>query len=146
VIWSPLLLLAVIVNLFSSEEPKPTAQATAQATAGATTGKQEKPSSKGGFLLVAAGLFAVFVFLATFKSGGASGGASQGGGRYGSPAYSAPAGRPVWVNGRSRQDGTYVPGHYRSAPDGDPSNNWSNSPNVNPYTGKPGTHHPQNGR
>jgi hypothetical protein len=59
-------------------------------------------------------------------------------------AASSPA--PVWVNSYYRQDGTYVPGHWRSAPDGDPSNNWSNEPNVNPYTGKPGTHHPGTGR
>jgi hypothetical protein len=54
-----------------------------------------------------------------------------------------PASGPVWVNGYYRQDGTYVPGHYRTRPDGDPSNNWSNQPNVNPYTGKPGTHQPR---
>jgi hypothetical protein len=52
-----------------------------------------------------------------------------------------PAGEAVWVNGYYRNDGTYVSGHYRSAPDGDPSNNWNNAPSVNPYTGKPGTHH-----
>ncbi len=30
----------------------------------------------------------------------------------------------VYVNGYSRQDGTYVQPHYRSAPDGDSSNNY----------------------
>jgi peptidoglycan hydrolase-like protein with peptidoglycan-binding domain len=32
-----------------------------------------------------------------------------------------------------------VPPHYRSAPDGDPNNNWSSEGNVNPYTGEVGT-------
>ncbi|MFA6280231.1 MAG: hypothetical protein WC612_05520 [Bdellovibrionales bacterium] len=30
----------------------------------------------------------------------------------------------VYVNGYSRQDGTYVEPHYRSAPDGNPYNNY----------------------
>jgi hypothetical protein len=144
VLWSPFLLLAAIFNLFSTEEPKPAAHAAAQANAGAVAKKPEKTLSKGGFLVVAAGLFAVFVFLLNFNSG--SGGATPGSGGYSSPAASTPGGGPVWVNGYYRHDGTFVPGHYRTAPDGDPSNNWSNSPNVNPYTGKPGTHHPDNGR
>jgi len=42
----------------------------------------------------------------------------------------------VWVSGYTRKDGTYVKGHYRSSPDGDPTNNWSYPGNVNPYTGK----------
>ena len=146
VIWSPFMLLAAIVNLFSSEEPKLPACAAVQANAGTGTKKQGVPLSKGGFLLVAAGLFAVFVFLLNLKSGGGGGGVTHGDGGYSSPAHSAPVGGPGWVNGYHRQDGTYVSGHYRSAPDDDPSNNWSNSPNVNPFTGKPGTHHPTNGR
>jgi hypothetical protein len=48
-------------------------------------------------------------------------------------------GQDVWVNDYYRSDGTYVPGHYRSAPDGAPSNNWSTRGNVNPYTGVPGS-------
>src|SRR5437868_2559898 len=51
-------------------------------------------------------------------------------------------GQDVWVNGYYRNDGTYVPGHYRTAPDGDPSNNFSTYGNVNPYTGEPGTRTP----
>jgi hypothetical protein len=145
VIWSPFLLLAAIFNVFSSEVPKPAAHAAVRDNAGAATKEPEQPFSKGGFLIAAAGLFAIFVFLLNFKSGGGSGVASHGSGGYSSPAYSAPGG-PVGVNEYFRRDGTYVPGHYRSAPNGDPSNNWSNSPNVNPYTGKPGTHHPKNGR
>lgn len=45
----------------------------------------------------------------------------------------------VHVNGYFRRDGTYVAPHYRSAPDGNPSNNWSTRGNVNPYTGQGGT-------
>jgi hypothetical protein len=47
-----------------------------------------------------------------------------------------------YVNGYVRKDGTYVQPHYRSAPDGVRSNNWSVQPNVNPYTGQQGTQHP----
>lgn len=53
-------------------------------------------------------------------------------------AQSAWAG-DVFVNGYFRSDGTYVQPHYRSAPDNSYNNNWSVSPNVNPYTGQRGT-------
>jgi hypothetical protein len=42
----------------------------------------------------------------------------------------------VYVNGYQRRDGTYVQPHMRSAPDGNPYNNYSFPGNVNPYTGK----------
>lgn len=42
----------------------------------------------------------------------------------------------VWVSGYHRKDGTYVRGHYRSDPDGNPYNNWSYPGNINPHTGK----------
>jgi hypothetical protein len=45
----------------------------------------------------------------------------------------------VSVGGYYRSDGTYVAPHHRSAPDGNPSNNWSTKGNVNPDTGKKGT-------
>ncbi len=45
----------------------------------------------------------------------------------------------VWVNPYTRRDGTFVPGHYRSNPDGNPYNNWSFPGNVNPYTGREAT-------
>jgi hypothetical protein len=55
-------------------------------------------------------------------------------------AIAAPAmARDVWVNGYTRADGTYVPGHYRSAPDSNPYNNYTSEPNVNPYNGNRGT-------
>ncbi len=44
----------------------------------------------------------------------------------------------VYVDGYLRSDGAYVAPHWRSAPDSTPSNNWSVSPNVNPFTGSPG--------
>lgn len=47
----------------------------------------------------------------------------------------------VYVGGYTRGDGTYVQGHHRSDPDGDPDNNWSHSGNRNPYTGERGRRH-----
>ena len=49
----------------------------------------------------------------------------------------------VFVNGYTRRDGTYVQPHMRSAPDSSFNNNWSTSPNVNPYTGQQGTRQPK---
>lgn len=43
-------------------------------------------------------------------------------------------GEDVWVDGYYRSDGTYVRGHYRSAPDGDPSNNYSYESGTSTYT------------
>lgn len=54
----------------------------------------------------------------------------------------AVASAQVWVDPYVRKDGTYVGGHYRSNPDGNPYNNWSYPGNVNPYTGKQGTGDP----
>ena len=48
----------------------------------------------------------------------------------------------VWVDPSMRKDGTYVGGHYRSNPDGNPYNNWSYPGKVNPYTGKEATGDP----
>jgi hypothetical protein len=48
----------------------------------------------------------------------------------------------TWVRPYTRKDGTYVDGHYRSNPDGNPYNNWSYPGNVNPYTGRQGTGDP----
>ena len=49
----------------------------------------------------------------------------------------------VHVKGYYRSDGTYVQPHMRSAPDSSYNNNWSTSPNVNPYTGQQGTRQPR---
>src|SRR5262245_45661991 len=48
----------------------------------------------------------------------------------------ASADAQVRVRGYFRKDGTYVQPHMRSAPDGNPYNNWSFPGNINPYTGK----------
>ncbi len=53
-----------------------------------------------------------------------------------------PASAQVRVDGYFKKDGTYVQPHYRSAPDGDPTNNYSTKGNVNPFTGKAGTVEP----
>jgi len=44
-----------------------------------------------------------------------------------------------YVNGYLKSDGTYVQPHYRSSPDSSYNNNWSVTPNTNPYTGQQGT-------
>jgi hypothetical protein len=49
----------------------------------------------------------------------------------------------VSVRGHFRRDGTYVQPHMRSAPDSSYNNNWSTSPNVNPYTGQQGANPPR---
>ena len=51
-------------------------------------------------------------------------------------------GKAVYVSGYTKANGTYVAPHYRSAPDGDTSNNWSTKGNINPYTGAVGTKNP----
>lgn len=48
-------------------------------------------------------------------------------------------GQDVNVHGYVRSNGIYVPPHMRSAPDGDPYNNWGATGNINPYTGVVGT-------
>ena len=45
----------------------------------------------------------------------------------------------VYVNGYTRSNGTYVPGHYRSSPNSTQRDNYSAYGNANPYTGKRGT-------
>lgn len=45
----------------------------------------------------------------------------------------------VWVDGYYRSDGTYVTGHWRSAPNSNPTDNFSYPGNTNPYTGKTAT-------
>lgn len=44
----------------------------------------------------------------------------------------------VYVQGYMRSDGTYVKGHYRSAPNATINDNFSTKGNINPYTGKRG--------
>lgn len=46
------------------------------------------------------------------------------------------------VSPYTRRDGTYVQPHYRTNPDNTVRNNWTTVPNVNPFTGQPGTRSP----
>jgi hypothetical protein len=55
---------------------------------------------------------------------------------------SLPASADEYVNGYYKSNGTYVQGYYRSSPDSSYNNNYSVSPNVNPYTGAVGTKKP----
>lgn len=46
------------------------------------------------------------------------------------------------VRGYVKRDGTYVAPHVRSSPNRTTFDNYSTRPNVNPYTGEPGTQEP----
>lgn len=48
----------------------------------------------------------------------------------------------VYVQPHVRSNGTYVQGHYRSAPNSSAYDNYSTRGNVNPYTGQAGTRNP----
>jgi hypothetical protein len=50
--------------------------------------------------------------------------------------------KDTYVKGYYRNDGTYVQPHTRSAPNNSYNDNWSTSPNTNPYTGAQGTNAP----
>lgn len=54
-------------------------------------------------------------------------------------ALSVSAWAQVWVAPHVRNDGTFVPGYVRSAPDSTVDNNYGTRGNVNPYTGQTGT-------
>lgn len=47
-----------------------------------------------------------------------------------------------FVEGYTRQDGTYVAPHYRSTPDNSYNNNYNTQGNYNPYNGNEGTNRP----
>jgi hypothetical protein len=48
----------------------------------------------------------------------------------------------TYVNGYYKKDGTYVQGYYKTTPNKTINDNYSTSPNVNPYTGQQGTIQP----
>lgn len=48
----------------------------------------------------------------------------------------------VRVNGYTKSNGTYVSPYVRSAPDNNPTNNYSYPGNTNPYTGRQATGNP----
>ncbi len=58
-------------------------------------------------------------------------------------AFAAQAIAQVNVRPHYRQDGTYVDGHRRTAPNGTTYDNYSTQGNYNPYTGKQGTTPPE---
>jgi hypothetical protein len=43
------------------------------------------------------------------------------------------------VNPYYRDNGGFVMPHYQTNPNGNPYDNWSSRPNVNPFTGRAGT-------
>lgn len=61
---------------------------------------------------------------------------------YHAPKLSVPSTSPVHVSGYMRSNGTFVTPSYRTAPNATKADNWSSKPNVNPYTGQPGTKDP----
>lgn len=44
--------------------------------------------------------------------------------------------QPVYVKPYIKSDGTYVPGHWRTKPNGTVHDNYSTYPNINPNTGR----------
>jgi len=86
-----------------------------------------------------AGMFLVLGLPGAIQAKGGGGG--RGGGGRGGASHTSTSGQAVHVNGYTHANGTYVAPHMRSHPDGNFSNNWSTSGNVNPYTGVPGTRH-----
>jgi len=56
--------------------------------------------------------------------------------------YKAPKIGPSYHSGYVTKRGTYVQPHYQTAPNQTKVDNWSSKPNVNPFTGKPGTKDP----
>lgn len=48
----------------------------------------------------------------------------------------------TYVKPYVKSDGTFVPGHVRSAPDNTPDNNYGTRGNYNFYTGQEGTQRP----
>lgn len=54
-------------------------------------------------------------------------------------ALAATAMADEYVQGYTRQDGTYVQPHYRSEPNSYRNDNYSSQGNTNPYTGERGS-------
>jgi hypothetical protein len=50
----------------------------------------------------------------------------------------------TYVRPYVKKNGTFVPGHYRTSPNGTNRDNFSTRPNINPYTGKYGYVTPDN--
>jgi hypothetical protein len=52
--------------------------------------------------------------------------------------FATPAFADVWVKGHYRSDGTWVPGYWKTDPNGTAEDNYSQYPNYNPHTGSLG--------
>lgn len=57
-------------------------------------------------------------------------------------AYIQAATAQTYVNPYTKKDGTFVPGHVRSAPNSTVDDNYSTRGNYNPSTGQTGTQRP----
>jgi hypothetical protein len=60
--------------------------------------------------------------------------------------FAATAWAQTYVRPHVNKDGTYIEGHYRSAPNHTDSDNYSTKGNVNPFTGQDGTVIPKEDR
>ena len=118
-------------------QPQRTSKTPHAATAVPTQSKTQQPTArKSTPLLVAGAVVGLLVVLGLAWAGGKF---DSNGGTYGTYTPNpVPVSGAVWVDPHYRQNGTFVPGHWRSRPDGDAANNWSNAPNYNPTTGQPG--------
>jgi hypothetical protein len=61
-------------------------------------------------------------------------------------AFATTAWAQTYVRPHMNKDGTYVEGHYRTAPNNTDRDNYSAKGNVNPYTGQEGTVTPKEDR
>jgi len=95
-------------------------------------------SSRIGFVLISVSLLAALIWLLSATSP-PSGPVPN----YGDKQY-VRTNDPGVVKVRTyvRNDGTPVISHFRTTPDSTTTNNWSEYPNVNPYTGKTGEARP----
>jgi hypothetical protein len=86
--------------------------------------------------------FVAVTFISVLASDGAC--ARGGGGGHGSGGKSTgtTSGTAHYVQGYTRSNGTYVPGHYATNPNSTKLDNYSTKGNTNPWTGKPGTKSP----
>ena len=88
---------------------------------------------RGRWLCAAVAASALLAFTGEIEARGRSGGGRSIGPGFGSNPRSS-AVRPYL-----RRDGGYVAPHRRSNPNREWRDNWSTNPNVNPYTGRPGS-------
>ena len=69
-------------------------------------------------------------------------GIAEAGRRRGYGGYESGTGsnsKSTYVDPYTKKDGTYVPGHYRTAPNGTKKDNYGTNGNYNPHNGKWGS-------